>query len=452
MSSGLKSALSSYASATKKVRQTVNAVIDENSFVELDAFMGGVNELGQIRGEGVYCGLASVDDRDVAVVAMNPEVFSGGISKRGAEKIVRLVKRACDASLPLLTFIDSAGARVLEGVDALYGYDLILNAYSKAYGNIPVITAVTGKCFGMTAYLAGLSDMFVCVEKAKISTSSPLILTGDDTKDCSGAKNHYKTSGAVTNLVKDETELRGIIMTALEDLCDVVSYSEDDPNRVCEKLSARSSVKDVLAEAFDAGSVLELRGGIANEVTTAFAKLNGITVAVVGVDGRLSAKGAAKITDFINTADNAGIPVVNLVNSTGIIIDAGQENCCLIRNVSDMIYAYNNISVPKIALICGKAIGAAYSVLASKTSCDYTVAWDVAVISPMEKDSAAYMLYGKDIARAKDPAAAERKFAAKYSGENSAMTAAEKGYVDTVIVPNHSRQYLIAALQTMVKR
>lgn len=64
MSSGLKSALSSYASATKKVRQTVNAVIDENSFVELDAFMGGANELGQIRGEGVYCGLASVDDRD----------------------------------------------------------------------------------------------------------------------------------------------------------------------------------------------------------------------------------------------------------------------------------------------------------------------------------------------------------------------------------------------------
>ena len=62
------------------------------------------------------------------------------------------------------------------------------------------------------------------------------------------------------------------------------------------------------------------------------------------------------------------------------------------------------------------------------------------------------MLYGKDIARAKDPAAAERKFAAKYSGDNSAMTAAEKGYVDTVIIPNHSRQYLIAALQTMVKR
>ena len=452
MSSGLKGALSSYASATKKVRQTVNSVVDENSFVELDAFMGGANELGQIRGEGVYCGLAAVGDRDVAVVALNPEVFSGGISKRGAEKIERLVKRACEASLPLITFIDSAGARVLEGVDALYGYDLILNAYSKAYGTVPVITAVTGKCFGMTAYLSGLSDLFVCTEKAKISTSSPLILTGDDTKDCSGAKNHYKTSGVVTNLVKDETELRGLIMTALEDLCDVVSYSEDDPNRVCENLSARSNVKDVLNEAFDAGSVLELRGGIAKEVTTAFAKLNGITVAVVGVDGRLTAKGAAKIVDFLNTADNAGVPVVDLVNSTGVIVDAHQETHCLMRNVSVMIYAYGNLGVPRISLICGKAIGAAYSVFASKTSCDYTIAWDVAVIAPMEKSSAAYLLYGKDIACAKNPAAAERKFAAGYSGENSAMRAAEKGYVDTVIVPNHSRQYLIAALQTMVKR
>ena len=121
MSTGLKNALGSYARATTKVREVVDAVIDKQSFVELNAFIGGTNELGEYKGEGVYCGLATIDDRDVAVLAINPEVFSGGISGRGAKKIADLVKRACNAGLPLVSFIDSSGARVLDGVDDLDG-------------------------------------------------------------------------------------------------------------------------------------------------------------------------------------------------------------------------------------------------------------------------------------------------------------------------------------------
>ena len=452
MSTGLKSALGSYARATKKVREVVDAVIDEQSFVELGAFIGGANELGEYRGEGVYCGLATVDDRDVAVLAVNPEVFSGGISKRGAEKIAGLVKRACDAGLPLLSFIDSAGARVLEGVDALDGYDSVLNAYCKAYGTVPVITAVTGKCYGMLTYLADYSDLFIAVEKAKISTAAPLVISGESGKDVSGANTHYKTTGIVTNLVKDVSELRGLISEALEDLCDVVGDSDDDPNRVCEDLTSSSSVRTVLETAFDEGSVLELRGGIAPEAITAFARLNGITVAAVGISGRLTSCGAAKITDFLNTADNAGVPVVNLVACTGTAANASEETGALIRNVGDLIYTYNNLSVVKVTLVCGKTAGAGYTIFASKSACDYVIAWEKAAISPMESKSAAYMLYGKEIAKAKNVSAAERKFADMYARENSAMEAAIKGYADMVILPSHTRQYLIASMQTMIKR
>ena len=452
MSTGLKSALGSYARATKRVREVVDAVIDEQSFVELGAFIGGANELGEYKGEGVYCGLATVDDRDVAVLAINPEVFSGGISGRGAKKIADLVDRACNAGLPLISFIDSAGARVLDGVDALDGYDSVLAAYCKAYGSVPVITAVTGKCYGMLTYLADYSDLFIAVEKAKISTAAPLIISGESGKDVSGAKNHYKTTGVVTNLVKDTGELRALISEALEDMCDVVGETEDDPNRVCEDLTSSSSVKAVLASAFDEGSVLELRGGIAPEAVTAFAKLNGITAAVVGVSGKLTALGAAKITDFLNTADNAGVPVVNLVACTGTAACAAEETGALIRNVGDLIYTYNNLDVVKVTLVCGKTAGAGYTIFASKSACDYVIAWEKAAISPMESKAAAYMLYGKEIAKAKNTAAAERKFAAVYANENSAMEAAEKGYADMVIFPSHTRQYLIASMQAMIKR
>ncbi len=452
MSTGLKNALSSYARATKKVREVVDAVVDEQSFVELNAFMGGANELGEYKGEGVYCGLATIDDRDVAVLAVNPEVFSGGISRRSADKIAGIAKRACDAGLPLISLIDSAGARVMEGVDALDGYGAILSAYCRAYGSVPVITAVTGKCYGMLTYLSGCSDMFIAVEKAKISTAAPLIISGESGKDVSGANTHYKTSGVVTNVVKDVTELRALIVKALSAMCDSVIETEDDPNRTCDELNYASGVRAVLSAAFDADSVTELRGGVASEAVTAFATLDGIPVAVVGVSGKLTSRGAAKIADFLNTADNAGMPVVNLVACTGTVADAGEETGSLIRNVSDLIYTYDNLGVVGVTLICGKTSGSGYAIFASKSACDYVVAWEKASVSPMESKSAAYMLYGKEIAKAKNKSAAERKFAKVYADENTAMDAAEDGCVDMVIYPAHTRQYLIATVRSMVKR
>ena len=453
MSSELNSVLGSYSSVTKKVRDTVNAVIDENSFVEFDALIGGAIELGEIKGEGVLCGLASVDGHDVALLATNPDVFGGGISKRGAEKIARLIKRAIDADIPLVSLLDTAGARVLEGVDALYGYGLLLDGFAEAYGNIPVITVVKGKNYGMLSYLAGLSDMFVAYDKAQIATASPLLVSASaDGKDYSDAKTHYEVSGAVTNLVKNDGELKVLLTKVLGEIDDGVSVTSDSANRVCKGLTAKSDAKAVLKEAFDLDSVIELRGGFAAGTTTAFAKLDGITVAVVGVDGKLTADGAAKITDFLNTAANLGLPVINLVGSTGVVVDAKQETRDLIRNLSDLVYAYRNVDVPKIALVCGGAVGAAYSVFAAKSSYDYTMAWDGAAITPLESAAAARLLYGEEIAKAKNPDAAENKFAKAYAEENSALVAAEKGYLDTVLVPNHSRQYLIAALRTMIKR
>lgn len=453
MSSELNSVLGSYASVTKNVLGTVNAVVDESSFVEFDALVGGSIELGEIKGEGVLCGLASVDGHDVALLATNPDVFGGGISKRGAEKIARLVKRAVDADMPLVSVLDTAGARVLEGVDALYGYGLLLDSFAEAYGSVPVITVVKGKNYGMLSYLAGLSDLFVAYEKAQIATASPLLVSASaDGKDYSDAKTHFEKSGAVTNIVKNDAELKSLLTKVLSEIDDAVTVSTDSPNRVCKGLSAKSDVKAILKEAFDANSVIELRGGYAAGVTTAFAKLDGITVAVVGAEGKLTAKGAAKITDFLNTAANLGLPVINLVSSTGVVVDAHQETCCLIRNVSDLVYAYRNTDVPKLALVCGGAVGAVYSIFAAKSAYDYTMAWDCAAITPLESASAARLLYGDDIAKAKDPSAAEAKFAKAYAEENSALVAAEKGYLDTVLVPNHSRQYLIAALRTLIKR
>ena len=453
MSSDLKTVLGSYSAATKNVRKSIDAVIDPRSFVEFDSLIGSAFELGEAKGEGVLCGLASVGDHDVALFANNPDVFEGGISAKGAKKICRLIDRAMDAGIPLIAVLDTAGSRVLEGVDALEGYGEILDGFAQACGSIPVITVVKGKDYGMLAYLAGLSDLFIAYDKAKVATTSPLVLSASaDGKEHSDAKTHYEQSGAVTNIVKSDAELRELLVRVLDEISDTEIMSSDDANRVCKELKNGSGVRDVLASAFDAGSVIELRGGVAPNVVTALARLDGVSVAVVGVDGRLTARGAAKVTDMLNTADALGLPVIDLVNSEGVVVDAHQETHCLIRNVGDLIYAYGNVSVPVISLVCGKAVGAAYTIFASKRMCKYSMAWDEAEIAPLESTSAARLVYGDEIAKAKDPDAAEAKFAKAYGVENSALVAAEKGCLDTVLLPAHTRQYLIASLRTVIKR
>ena len=448
MSLDLNSMLKSYESATKSVRATFAAVLDADSFVELDAFITGENELGEPTGEGVVSGFASIGSKDVAVLATNPDVFDGGISALGAKKAERIISRAIESGLPLVSFIDTTGARVLEGIDALAGFDKILAGYARAYGQIPVITVVKGKCFGMLTYLSGMSDAFICYENAEVATTSPLILSTSGSISCL-ASDIAKNAGFVTNIVKDDAECKKVIDRLVSLLNDEMADITDDANRVCKGLSASSDVRSVLNEAFDKNSSIEMKASSAIEALTAFASLDGVPVAVVGVDGKLTAKGASKITDFITTAGSMGMPIVTLVNSTGIVADANQESCCLVRNVSDLIYAYNNVSVQRIALVMGKAVGAAYSILASRSINDFCLAWNGAYIAPFDGASAARLTEGEEIAKAKDVEAAEKKFASIYEADNSALSAARKGYLDNVILPNHTRQYLIAALRAI---
>ena len=160
----------------------------------------------------------------------------------------------------------------------------------------------------------------------------------------------------------------------------------------------------------------------------------------------------AAVNGFADYDVTLTLPETYLVACTGTVADAGEETGSLIRNVSDLIYTYDNLGVVGVTLICGKTSGSGYAIFASKSACDYVVAWEKASVSPMESKSAAYMLYGKEIAKAKNKSAAERKFAKVYADENTAMDAAEDGCVDMVIYPAHTRQYLIATVRSMVKR
>ena len=195
-----------------------------------------------------------------------------------------------------------------------------------------------------------------------------------------------------------------------------------------------------------------LRENFAKEVKTGFARLGGIAVGFVATDGKLSREGAGKITELLNTCESFSLPVVNVVNCDGVVTTAETDGQT-IRAVSDMLFTYNGISVPKLALVCGDAIGLGYTAFASKSNVDYSVAWASAKIGTVSGEAAAQLLYKDEIAQAKNKEQAAKKLAESYAEENLlAPSVAKKGYLDNVIEPALSRPYMIAALQIFANK
>ena len=453
--SQLKKMTDELKTANKGVNALIDTLADDKSFVECDRFVRSETELGDAVGEGVVSGFAVVNGIGANVFAINGEVLKGGIGKRNADKIVKCVDNAVKSGNPLIGIFDTSGARFAEGIEALEGYGKIINAFSGAYGRVPVISVVKGNNFGLSSYLCAVCDVCIGYEKSAAATASPLVISakaGIDQNKVGTAAVHSKSTGLYAITVKNDKELKkavGDILNVL--ICDVCDTG-DDSNRVAKSLKSGAKVDLLIKEIFDNGTFIGLRSEFAPEVVTGFARIGGQSVGVVAATDKLTSNACVKIGELLNACETYSLPVINLVDCKGVVADAAQENGALIRETANVMYLYSQLSVPKIALVTGSAIGAGYTAFCSKSFTDYTLAWPDAQIGAIEAVSAAQLLYADDIAKAKNKDAAAKKLADAYAEENTvAAVVSAKGYIDNVIEPSFSRQYVISALQMFGK-
>lgn len=441
----LRYAKTKLAAANKDIIGFLNAFVDEKSFVETDAFMCSKDDVSDAPGEGVVSGFATVDGVGVCVFATNPAVLKGSIGELNSKKITRAINNAVRMDKPLISVWDTSGARFAEGVECLEGYGSILRAFTVAYGEIPVISILKGNNFGLSSYVSGISDFVIALKDGASATASPLVLSAKTgSKNVGMAEDLFKR-GIVTNTVKDD--LRDTLVKMLK-VFEGGAESGDNPNRICKGLKAGVSVDALIKEVFDKNSFLSVRGGFAPEVTTGFATLGDIPVGVVATsstvgDGRLTADGCIKISEFINICENAECPVVFLTDCLGTEISS--DDARLTREMSNLIYAVNTLDTDAFAVVYGKAVGGAYVSLVAP--CEYKIAWDGAYVGTLDSEAAARLLYADEIKSAKNKDKTAEKLAKAYSEENcSALGIARSGYFDNVIEPNLTRQYLLAAL------
>mgnify|MGYP000974828001 CR=1 FL=1 len=330
-----------------------------------------------------------------------------------AKKIANLYDMAMKMGAPVIGLIDCAGLRLQEATDALNAFGEVYLKQTLASGVVPQITAVFGMCGGGAAIIPNLTDITLMTkEGSKLFVNSPNTLDENRTEKLDTAAAEYvAVNTANVDAVYDtEAELLGAVRTLVELLPSNNedekdgALCEDDVNRIIPDLASKAGdVKAVIADITDDEFVFELKKDFADDVVTAFIRLNGETVGVVGNQKDvLTTAGAYKAEDFVKLCDAFNIPVLTLVNVAGLAATVKEEKT-ISKAVAKLTYAYANATVPKVTVMLDKAYGTAYTAMCSKAiGADMVFAWSKAVIGTMDPEMAVKIMYEDEIAAAGD--------------------------------------------------
>ena len=462
-------------------RERISLLLDEGSFIEVDKYVKhrstnfGTSSL-EAPADGVVTGYGTVDGRLVFVYAQDFTVVGGSLGEMHAAKIVKMQEMALKMGAPIIGMNDSGGARIQEGVDALSGYGKIFYNNTISSGVIPQISVIMGPCAGGAVYSPALTDFVLMVDKtSNMFVTGPQVIksvTGEDVtqEELGGAETHNKISGVAHFMDKTEEECIERIKLLLSylpsnNLEEAPIYeSQDDINRVEEELNEiipdnpnkPYDVKEVINSLADKGSFFEVQSSYAQNIITGFIRLNGKSIGVIAnqpnvLAGCLDINASDKAGRFIRTCDAFNIPLLNLVDVPGFLPGTNQEFGGIIRHGAKMLYAYSEATVPKVTLILRKAYGGSYLAMCSKDlGADQVYAWPNAEIAVMGPGGAANIVFKNEISESDDPAATRLEKIEEYKDTvANPYIAAQRGFIDDVIVPSITRPRIISAFDML---
>ena len=441
------------AQATKEIREYVEALVDDASFVETNAFSVGQSRIdgAPIVGEGVLCGTATMWGQPIVVVAQNVDALYGSMGKATADKICRAFDLALRRNIPVLSVLDSMGARVGEGVAMLEGYGAVLKKASDFYmQNGLHLCVIKGQASGLAAAYAAIADFRLMDKGGILSVAAPAVIAAR------AAGTFDVAASAEANLAAGEADFvcddLASVKAALDDLWNwyACNYeTADDPNRETPALDEGYTLDALMAALVDDNDYLEFRASVGAAAKCYLAHVNDISVGVVACDyaacATLSTADAEKVLDFLVVLSRAGATLITLVDSDGL---SDEEHKGLIEDMAGIATYMADEDINRIAVCVGHAVGAAYTLLASKgIGFDYSVAFPDAVIAPIAPTAAVHLAYADILKEKGNGQDVQDALAAAYARDKGdAFDAAAKGYIDEVIAPSTLRPYVANAL------
>lgn len=468
----------------KTARERVEALLDPKSFIENQVYIKGrAGEFGLAKkrflGDGVVTGCGKVNNRQICLSSQDFTVLGGSLGEKHAEKIAVTQETALKNGVPFIQINDSGGARIQEGVLSLDGYARIFRNNTLSSGVIPQFSIILGPCAGGAVYSPAITDFIFMVDGvSRMYITGPDVIravTGEEIshEELGGSMPHCQKSGVAHFRFATEEECFAFVRRLLAYL--PLNNRELPPLTQCADPADRETpgimgilpdapqkpydVRDIIAEAFDIDSFLEVQRDFARNVVVGFVKLNGRTVGVfanqpkyfaAALDIDSSDKGAR----FIRFCDAFNIPIVTLVDVPGYLPGITQEHGGIIRHGAKILYAIAEATVPKAALILRKSYGGSMIAMSSKAlGYDRVIAFPTAQAAVMGAEGAANVIFRKEIKEADKPEEKRREKIAEFEEEfMNPYVAAGYGFIDDVIDPNHTRVELIRALEMNIRK
>ncbi len=466
------------ARGKRSAMDRVLALLDEGSFMELDAFVQHrATQFGMGKshpyGDGVVTGFGTIDGRRVAIFSQDFTIFGGSLGEAYAEKMVKMMDLAERFGCPIIGINDAAGARIQEGVEGLAGYGEVFFRNVRASGVVPQISIIAGPCAGGAVYSPAMTDFIFMVEEiGQMFITGPDVIrtvTGEEVtlEELGGAEAHTARSGVAHFRAANEDEMNEQVRHLLSFIPSNNLESpplldpEDDPLRESPELekivpAETSKPYDMLAvieEVLDNGEFLEVQPDYARNIICGFGRLDGHSVGIVAnqpavLAGTLDIDASTKAARFVRFCDAFNIPLVTFVDVPGFLPGTDQEYNGIIRHGSKLLYAFAEASVPKLTVITRKAYGGAYVVMSSKhIGTDFNVAWPMAEIAVMGPEAAVNLVFRRELKALEDPAPRRKELIEEYQHLfASPYQAAQRGYIDEVIDPATTRPWLIRAM------
>jgi propionyl-CoA carboxylase beta chain len=455
-------------------RERLELLMDKGSFEEFDMFVEhratdfGIDKT-KIPGDGVVTGWGTVNGRTVFAFAKDFTVFGGSLSETHAQKIVKVQDMAMKARAPIIGLFDAGGARIQEGVASLGGYGEVFKRNVIASGVIPQISVIMGPCAGGDVYSPAMTDFIFMVRDTSymfvtgpevVKTVTNEVVTAED---LGGASVHAQKSGIADGSYENDVEcllqMRRLIdfLPANNEAGPPQWPSQDSIEReepsldtlVPEHPNKPYDIKELILKVADEGDFFELHEAFARNIVTGFGRIAGSTVGFVAnqpmvLAGVLDIDASRKAARFVRFCDAFGIPIVTFVDVPGFLPGTNQEYGALISHGAKLLFAYSQCTVPLVTVITRKAFGGAYDVMASKhIGGDVNYAWPTAQIAVMGAKGAVEIIFRADIGDRDKIAARTKEYEDRFL---SPFAAAERGYIDDVIMPRATRMRVARAL------
>jgi len=465
-------------------RERVNLLLDRGTpFLELSTLAGYKqhdDKDGSLAGGNCICGIGYVCGVRVIVSASNSAIKGGTITPWGMRKNLRIQEIALKQKLPMIQLIESGGANLLYQAEIfIEGGSVFYNQAQLSAAGIPQITVVHGSSTAGGAYIPGLSDYVVMVRnRAKVFLAGPPLLkaaTGEIAGDeeLGGAEMHCQVAGTSEFIAESDADgiriARDIIQSLdwnkhrplrpvrdgrpplfpEQELCGVVPVDYRKPY----------DSREVISRLVDGSEYLEFKAGYDAHTVCGRAEIHGMTVGIISNNGPITVNGATKAAQFIQACDQADIPLIFLMNTTGFMVGTESEQGGMVKHGSKMIQAVANVRVPRITVVLGASFGAGnYGMSGRGFRPDFIFAWPNARTAVMGGEQAAKVLSivtreklmktGKQPAAEEEAqlAAMEARIIQQFDQESHSLAGTARLYDDGLIDPRDTRRVLAYTL------